>query len=135
MWNNLTVKITTMFEDEWWQWKKNTTKYIFCNTFNHFSVDTVAVGFKERSQQLCCNNFYQNTHTVRDCFHLGLCVLLHFSVLFNWPSTVTSTYGLGPNQFFLFSFSLAERTTTMKTKPMKSQSCKKRTHCQNQSVV
>lgn len=52
----------------------------------------------------------QHTHTVRACFHLGLCVLLHFSVLFDWPSTVTSTYGLGPNQFFLFSFSLAERT-------------------------
>lgn len=52
------------------------------------------------------------TMTVRACFHLGLCVLLHFSVLFDWPSTATSTYGLGPNQFFLFSFSLAESTVT-----------------------
>ena len=50
------------------------------------------------------------THTVTACFHFGLCVLLHFSVFFDWPSTATSTYGLGPNQFFLFSLSLAEST-------------------------
>lgn len=51
-----------------------------------------------------------HTHTVRGCFHLGLCVLLHLSVLFDCPSTATSTYGLGPNQFLLFSRSFAERT-------------------------
>ena len=55
-----------------------------------------------------------HTYTVTACFHLGLCVLLHFSVLFDWPSTATSTYGLGPNQFFLFSFSLAESTAKHK---------------------
>lgn len=54
---------------------------------------------------------HDHTHTVSDCFHLGLCVLLHLSVLFDCPSTATSTYGLGPNQFLLFSFSFAERTT------------------------
>lgn len=50
------------------------------------------------------------TITVSGCFHLGLWVLLHFSVFLDWPSTVTSTYGLGPNQFFLFSFSFADST-------------------------
>lgn len=54
---------------------------------------------------------HDHTHTVRGCFHLGLCVLLHLSVLFDCPSTATSTYGLGPNQFLLFSRSLAESTT------------------------
>lgn len=58
---------------------------------------------------------HDHTHTVRGCFHLGLCVLLHLSVLFDCPSTATSTYGLGPNQFLLFSRSLAE-STTWKTK-------------------
>ena len=53
---------------------------------------------------------YFQTYTVRGCFHLGLFVLLHFSVFFDCPSTVTSTYGLGPNQFFLFSLSFAEMT-------------------------
>lgn len=52
-----------------------------------------------------------HTHTVRGCFHLGVCVLLHLSVFFDCPSTATSTYGLGPNQFLLFSLSFAERTT------------------------
>lgn len=55
-----------------------------------------------------------HTHTVRGCFHLGVCVLLHLSVLFDCPSTATSTYGLGPNQFLLFSLSFAERTTRKK---------------------
>lgn len=31
------------------------------------------------------------TITVSGCFHLGLWVLLHFSVFLDWPSTVTST--------------------------------------------
>lgn len=60
---------------------------------------------------ISCFNVF--TYTVRACFHLGLCVLLHFSVLFDWPSTATSTYGLGPNQFFLFSFSFAEITSQL----------------------
>lgn len=62
-------------------------------------------------QYYCPVYIYMSTYTVRACFHLGLCVLLHFSVLFDWPSTTTSTYGLGPNQFFLFSFNLAEITS------------------------
>lgn len=31
------------------------------------------------------------TITVSGCFHLGLWVLLHFSVFLDWPFTVTST--------------------------------------------
>lgn len=53
--------------------------------------------------------FFQ-TYTVRCCFHFGLFVLLHFSVFFDCPSTDTSTYGLGPNHLFLFSFNFAEIT-------------------------
>lgn len=56
------------------------------------------------------------THTVSGCFHLGLLVLLHFSVFLDWLSTVTSTYGLGPNQFFLFSLSFADSTETRRNR-------------------
>lgn len=64
---------------------------------------------------LTVNNNTTTTYTVSGCFHLGLWVLLHFSVFLDWPSTATSTYGLGPNQFFLFSFSFADSTEEMKS--------------------
>lgn len=70
---------------------------------------------KEVLADLLCDH----THTVRGCFHLGVCVLLHLSVLFDCPSTATSTYGLGPNQFLLFSLSFAERTTRKKNTAVK----------------
>ena len=73
------------------------------------------------------SNTRHTTYTLRDCFHLGLWVLLHFSVFFDWPSTATSTYGLGPNQFFLFSLSLADRTAGM--------SARTHTHTHTMSVI
>lgn len=39
----------------------------------------------------CYNPRQTLTHTVSGCFHLGLWVLVHFSVFFDWPSTITST--------------------------------------------
>lgn len=71
-----------------------------CPSLGHLTINKVFVDL-----------LHDYTHTVRGCFHLGLCVLLHLSVLFDCPSTATSTYGLGPNQFLLFSLSLAESTT------------------------
>lgn len=133
-WPNITRKNLSYQNKLWWLiWKGNCCRQdslikMICypDWYEHWGRTIVKTATKENFQMGVARTIYNHiydqmshqsgnfgktlTHTVRGCFHFGLWVLLHFSVFLDWPSTDTSTYGLGPNQFFLFSFSLADST-------------------------